>query len=395
MKSKTILIVSASIGQGHIKAASTIAGELTAAGFSEISNVDFLEAGQFRYPALNRLQKELLNLMKSSYYGLLKTAPTVYKGLYKITENQQAHKVIAFMNAANQQLMEHLVAEHQPQAVICTHPFPLGAAAALRSKKGKRFLLAGVITDFTAHPWWMADKVDHYFVANQELAGSMEQYGILPGKITASGIPVDCSFSPGGRGTLCRGSNILIMGGSLGFGSMETALYKLEGLPQSVRVTVVSGKNEALYRRINALKNTLRNTVTVLPFSNRIAGLMREADLLITKPGGLTCSEALAVNLPMVLLNPLPGQEEENARYLHRQGAAFWVQEETDIAATVAAILDKNSGILQSMRGKCREISPQDAGRAIADKISQFIENQPQEQYACLEGEQKAGGMTC
>jgi processive 1,2-diacylglycerol beta-glucosyltransferase len=391
MKSKKILIVSASIGHGHMQAASAICEELKATGSCCAAIVDFLQVGQFRYPTLNRLQIEWMNLMKSSYYGILKVAPNLYKGLYKITEHQQTHKVIDFINAANQKIMANLITDHRPHGVICTHPFPLGAASALRYKKGRHFALTGVITDFAVHPWWIASKVDHYFVANEIMANGLQEYGIHRGTITSSGIPVGRNFRPANRRIINQAPKILIMGGGLGFGSMEATLRKLEEMPISAVVTVVAGKNEKLQQRIRALAMTLHNQITVLPFSPHIASLMKEADLLITKPGGLTCSEALAVNLPMVLLNPLPGQEEENARYLHQQGAALWIQDEKDIAIKVATMLSERSKVLKEMQDKCREVSPQYAGMKIAEKVNDLVGNCARGHFTSQDYWQKVG----
>ena len=391
MKSKKILIVSASIGNGHMQAASAICEELRANNSCSVTIVDFLQAGQFRYPTLNRLQIELMNLMKSSYYGILKVAPNLYKGLYKITENQQTQKVIDFINAANQKIMANLITDYRPHGVICTHPFPLGAASALRYKKGRNFALSGVITDFAVHPWWIAGGVDHYFVANEVMAKGLQEYGIHSSKITSSGIPVGRNFRPASRNIMKQAPNILVMGGGLGLGSMEATLRKLEELPKPATVTVVAGRNEKLQQRIRSLAMTLHNKITVLPFSPHIASLMKEADLLITKPGGLTCSEALAVNLPMVLLSPLPGQEEENAKYLHQQGSALWVQEEKDIAIKVAAILSEKSNVLKEMQGKCMEVSPQYAGMKIAEKVNDLVDNRIRGHFTSQEYWQKVG----
>ncbi len=390
MKSKKILIVSASIGNGHMQAASTIGEELQAADSCSVTIVDFLQVGQFRYPTLNRLQIELMNLMKSSYYGILKVAPNLYKGLYRITENQQTRKIIDFINAANRKMMAGLIEEYRPHGVVCTHPFPLGAASALRYKRGSYFSLAGIITDFAVHPWWISSGVDHYFVANEMMANDLQEYGIQRNQITASGIPVKRSFMPADRSIKKQFSQILLMGGGLGFGPMEETLRRLEQLPKSVHITVVAGKNEKLEQHLRVLAATSHNEITVLPFSSHIDSLMKKADLLITKPGGLTCSEALAVNLPMVLLNPLPGQEEENANYLHCQGSALWVQDENDIAIKVAAILNEKSNVLKEMQDKCREVSPHDAGRIITEKINGLVGNR-RKRFTGLESWQKAG----
>ena len=391
MKSQRILIVSASIGNGHMQAASTICEELRATTSCCVEVVDFLQVGQFRYPTLNRLQIELMNLMKSSYYGILKVAPNVYKGIYKITENQQTRKIIDFINAANQKIMASLITLYRPHVVICTHPFPLGAASELRYKKGMNFVLAGVITDFAVHPWWIAAGVEHYFVANEIMTNELQKHGISSNGITCSGIPVGRNFIPTSRLNRNEISKLLIMGGGLGFGSMETTLRKLENLPKPVEITVVAGKNEELQQRVKTLAMTLRNKITVVPFSPHIAAMMKEADLLITKPGGLTCSEALAVNLPMILLNPLPGQEEENARYLHDQGGAFWLHEEVDIAVKAAEILFGKINILKEMQNKCAEISPQYARMQIAEKINILAGNGVRRRSSNQEYIQKAG----
>ena len=369
MKSQRILIVSASIGNGHMQAASAICEELKLNAACSVEVVDFLQVGQFRYPALNRLQIEWMNIMKSSYYGILKVAPTVYKRIYKITERQKTRKIIDFFNAANQQIMASLITLYRPDVVVCTHPFPLGAASQLRYKKKMSFVLAGVITDFAVHPWWISSAVEHYFIANHSMACELQEYGVAADQITCSGIPVARNFTPDRKLKSDHIPSILIMGGGLGFGSMETTLRKLEALPKPVKVIVVTGKNEELQQRVNVLAISLRYKITVVAFSSQIAAMMKEADLLITKPGGLTCSEALAVNLPMILLNPLPGQEEENARYLHHQGSAVWIQEE-DLASRVAALLFKKQDELKEMKKKCAEISPQYAGIQIAAIIN-------------------------
>lgn len=370
MKSKRILIVSASIGNGHMQAASTIREELKLATSCDVEVVDFLQIGQFRYPQFNRLQIEMMNLMKSSYYGILKAAPNVYKGIYKITENQKTRKVIDFINAANQKAMASLIRCYRPHVVVCTHPFPLGAASALRYKKELHYTLSGVVTDFSVHPWWIAGGVDHYFVANEMMVRHLLRYGICSSKITSSGIPVSREFKPDERRAVNKIPKLLVMGGGLGFGSMETTLHMLEELPQPIEVTIVTGKNKKLEQQLRSITTSLCNKVNIMSFSPHIAAMMKQTDLLITKPGGLTCSEALAVHLPMVLLNPLPGQEEGNAMYLHQQGSASWVQEKGDFVGTVNNLLFAKPEWLKEMKDKCAEISPRYAGMEIAKKLS-------------------------
>ncbi|AIF53247.1 glycosyltransferase [Pelosinus sp. UFO1] len=395
MKSKRILIVSASIGNGHMQAASAICEELKESTSCNVEIVDFLQVGQFRYPKLNRLQIEFMKLMKSSYYGMLKVAPYVYKEIYKITEKQHTRKVIDFINAANQKTMANLIASYRPHLVICTHPFPLGAASQLRCKKKRDFTLVGVITDFAVHSWWLGDRVDHYFVANEVMARELQEHAISASQITCAGIPVGKSFTPVGEKVRKQVPHVLVMGGGLGFGRMETTLQELEKLPSPIAVTVVAGKNQEFEERARILARTLHNKVTVLPFSPHIATMMKQADLLITKPGGITCSEALAVNLPMILLNPLPGQEEENAYYLNEQGSAIWIQDDREIVGKTAALLFGNQKWLQEMQAKCAEISPEFATSHIVEKISSLADVDRKEAFFASGYWQGVGGQSC
>lgn len=385
MKSTKILIVSTSIGNGHMQAASAIYEQLKKNDSNSVEVVDFLQVGQFRYPKLNRLQIELMNLMKSSYYGMLKVAPNLYKELYKITENQQTRKVIDFINAANQNTMAGLIARYRPHIVVCTHPFPLGAAAALCRKKKLSYIVSGVITDFAVHPWWIANGVDHYFVANEVMEKTLMQHGISHDRITISGIPVGSDFKPTETRAMNQVPHILVMGGGLGFGRMQTTLCKLEQLPKPVKVTVVAGKNEELKKQLQFLAKSLSNDITVLPFSPHIAMLMKQADVLITKPGGLTCSEALAVHLPMILLNPLPGQEEENSSYLQQQGSALWIQEEKDLISTMNDVIFDKPEMVKRMQQKCAEISPQYAGITITKQLNIFAESSAKQMVSSYE----------
>jgi len=271
--------------------------------------------------------------------------------------------------------MAGLITRYRPHVVVCTHPFPLGAASSLRHKKKLSYIIAGVITDFAVHPWWIAEGVDHYFVANEVMEKTLLQHGISHDRITISGIPVGSNFKPSETRAMNEVPHILIMGGGLGFGRMQTTLCKLEQLPKPVKGTVVTGKNEELKQQLQLLTKSLGNNITVLPFSPHIATMMKQADVLITKPGGLTCSEALAVNLPMILLNPLPGQEEENANYLQQQGSALWIKEEKDLISKMTDVIFDKPEMAKRMQQKCAKISPQYAGITITKQLKIFAES--------------------
>ncbi|MCE5284581.1 MAG: galactosyldiacylglycerol synthase [Pelosinus sp.] len=368
MRPKRILIISASIGDGHIQAACTLQKEMMQYNDCCVNVVDFLESARFDYPKLNRLQMELMQLVKLSYYGMLKTAPRVYKGLYVLTANSRTSKLIQFINAANQKIIEKLIVNYRPDVILCTHPFPLGAASHLRNKKHLKYMLAGVITDFVAHQWWIANEVDRYFVANREIKQELVFRGIRNEAIRITGIPVGRGFYPIDKSSI-NTPKLLVMGGGLGMGRMELVLRITGNSSQAIEITVLTGKNADLKNRLESLSATFKNRINILPFVNNVAALMRQSDLLVTKPGGLTCSEALATNLPMILFDPLPGQEEDNAEYLVRQGAALWARNEKDVASIIKQVFFEETIILNTMQQQCRKLSNYDAADVIASDL--------------------------
>jgi processive 1,2-diacylglycerol beta-glucosyltransferase len=233
--------------------------------------------------------------------------------------------------------------------------------------------LAGVITDYAVHRLWLYNEVNFYFVAAEEMKENLISQGIAVDRIHVTGIPISNSF-----GEECvisstaqsadKESTVLIMGGGLGLGAVAEVLLELDKIEGSHRFVVVAGRNAGLRKDLQLLSRSLTHRVQVIGYTRRIPELMANADILVTKPGALTCSEALASGLPMVLVNAIPGQEEDNARYLDRMGAAIWTEDQTQLNEIVRHLLD-DSQLLSTMQQQAQRIGRPDAARQIVTKL--------------------------
>ena len=306
-----VLILSASIGSGHTKAAESIAKEF----YCEVETVDFMSR---EISTLNFLTKKI-------YLAALKFIPDLYDKIYR-------RKIGILTRLAVSTLMyfpfTRLLKKFNPDVVLCTHPFPEAAASLwkfLHAKSARKFLLAAVLTDYSLHEIWIFSEVDVYFVATAQMKSELAAHSRPNQEIYATGIPIDAKFSekfPTSY-SLPPTPCILIMGGGLGLGSIEETLNDLNNVEKPLKILVVAGQNETLLVRLKSLKKNFRHELKLFGYVENVGELMASSDLLITKPGALTMSEAFAAGLPMILHAPIPGPESENARYAVTNGAAI------------------------------------------------------------------------
>lgn len=360
-----VLIVSASIGSGHTQAANAVKAELERQHPDvRVAVVDFLEGDNF----------SLNTFIKETYLKMIDVFPDMYDLLYRWSQaSHNGTTVRNLMSWVLKKRMLRLVDRYRPDLIVFTHPFPCGAACHLKRKDMLTIPLAGVITDYAIHRLWLYNEVDSYFVAVPNLKENLIQQGIAADKIHVTGIPISSSF--GEVGTAPRTvktdggpSTVLIMGGGQGLGAVAEVLTELDKIEGQHRFVVVAGRNAGLRKDLQLLSRSLKHPVQVIGYTRRIPELMADADLLVTKPGALTCSEALAAGLPMVLVNAIPGQEEENARYLEQIGAAVWVEEQTQLNRTVQQLLT-NPPLLQAMRQQAQRMGRPDAAWQIVRQL--------------------------
>lgn len=370
-----VLIISASIGTGHAKAAQAVASQIRRR-YPEavVETVDFMADGYY----LNRLIKE-------SYLKMLHLSPNIYDLLYRWTKSAKRFSMQGIMARAMKRNMKEILEAHRPDVVICTHPFPCSAVAYLKKTQYPNLFLTGVITDFAVHQMWIFDEVDLYFIGSADMLMAMAAKGVARKRIAVTGIPVLPSFSEYDRDEQKAKDgrqlpNILIMGGGLGMGGVQESLHSLEAIARSLRIVVIAGRNKKLRRKLERFSLRSHHSIRIYEYTDRIPELMANAQLLITKPGALTISEALTMELPMILFDPIPGQEIDNARFLEGKGAAVWVREGEDVAREAFRMLTDGER-LNAMRARARALKKPYAAAQIVRYLEEW-NTKPLEQKA-------------
>ena len=302
-----ILLVYASAGMGHKAAAEAL--------------FDFFKK---KYPGLEVEIRDILTmcsprfaaLYSRGYYRLARSFPFGWEMLYRITQFFPLARLVHFISRQHCAGFIEYLRTLQPEVVVATHFFPAEVVTFLNRKGFLLSRLVSVITDFGVHPLWVLKDCDTYIVASESTRTKLTVKNRALSKIKVFGIPVHSDFltvAPTHNGEL----RALLVTGSFGLASSEKIV---DALASQILLTVVCGRNEQLYER---LKNKSYPSVKVLGFTDQMARLMSEADLVITKPGGLGIAEALVQELPMIFINGIPGQETENARILEEYGCAI------------------------------------------------------------------------
>lgn len=373
MREKHFLIIAASIGSGHVKAAEAVADAL---------KIKYPEASIHTEDFTMWRVSWATAFMKACYLFMLRFIPNLYDLMYRFTGGRSGGlSVQSLISAFTARDVAALVKKYHPEAVICTHPFPAGAASWRKKRHPKEFLYATVITDYSVHQMWIYPNVDCYFVAREEMKTDLIAAGLPPKKIFVTGIPVTSKFQRRESreiimesfGLSTERKTVLLMGGGLGIGGLDAALRALEDVDEPIQILVVAGKNEDLRRRVEEMANTSRHTILVWGYSERVREFMAISDFIITKPGALTISEALSAELPMLLHDPIPGPETENAVYIARKGAAVWANSEKKLAKAIVRLLSSREE-LEAMREAAHEMKKPYAARDIADYFAGAFE---------------------
>ena len=364
MEHVRILILTASIGSGHTRAAEAIRAALAAhpaAATMQVDVVDFMA----------RDISIIHYLMKRIYLLMLRFVPDLYDVFFRVAGKNASGGVV---RGAFAQVMVHTVGRviraYAPDLVIATHPFPEGAAALWRARHGASFTLAALLTDYALHAIWLVPGVDVYFVATEAMAEGMAARGFDTHMVHATGIPIaradyglERSAAQTHAGLAEDLPTILLMGGGLGLGGMDRTLAALEQVKLRLSILVVAGRNAVLEEHARTVARTSRHVIRVFSYTDEIPTLMCAADLLITKPGGLTISEAFAAGLPLLLHDPIPGPETENAVYATRRGAAVWLHPREAMAPAVEEILAHH---ISEMRRAAHDCARADAAQHVA-----------------------------
>lgn len=315
------LIFSVSIGAGHDSVAKALAQALQEERpGSEVRVVD-----TFQY--INRV---LNKVVVESYMETLRFTPKVWGYLYEQAE--EGDRLVDLGQILSKVLspkLELLLKEVNPDVILTTHAFPTGMLAVLKRRGQIEVPLAATVTDFHVHSFWIHQGPDLYFIPVPDLAYPLLQSGISQEKIKSVGIPIRSQFREKiepARAKEALGLDplptVLVMGGGLGLGRIEVITRELLD-DSNFQVVVVAGKNKLLHDNLNRLQNS---RLKVFGFVENMAQVMGACDMIISKPGGVTTAEILALGKPLVIYSSLPGQEDRNTDYLLNKGVAIKVR---------------------------------------------------------------------
>ena len=329
---KKILILSEAFGSGHTKTAEAL---IQAISLQEPSvHIEFIEIGRKLHPIAS-------NLIFHAYKQLIRNFPFLWSKIYRnISERIQATP--SWLQYLIYQLfhrnIENLLEQIKPDLVVCTHPF--GSSSLSRLKKmGYPVKLCTVITDFHAHQVWVQHEVNLYMVPSDEVRRQLADSGIPNHRISVTGIPIQTNFWSKTSKTFAKTKlnmknmpTILVMGGGLGLGGIRELAHSLLKWKETVQLIICTGHNHSLKVSLERNKHFQHPHIKIVGFVDHIDKLLDAADLLITKPGGITCFEALSKGVPMLIYKPIPGHEENNSNHLvkHELAVRIHLLEEVD-----------------------------------------------------------------
>ena len=310
-----VIFLYASTGCGHLKAAEYVSEALREQNReTRISMADVLNLCYFP------VESFILSMFKL----LISKCPCVYRFLYRLTENNALfNRFMGMFFSRSIQALQKRCLEEDVRVIVCTHPLALLFASRLkRQLREKCPLTMGIITDYQIHRFWLYPYIDLYCVPNEEMKGELLQLGWDCDKVKVTGVPCPKELSEASMET---GSKPfwLVSGGGWGLGSLKATAQSLLRSHVGCNLLVVTGENRSLYQRLKILEKKNPGRLTVVGTIPQLFNTMKNALAVLTKPGGLTVTEAMILKKPLILLKPLPGAEEKNLHYLIEHGAAI------------------------------------------------------------------------
>lgn len=340
-----ILLMYITVRSGHYQAARALEEGLRRV--NPQAEILIIDAFQYLNPILARIVDRM-------YLSVIQKLPELWDYLYdnpKVVKRSE--RLRQLLHRYDSPRLRALLEEFRPDAIAATQAFPCGIVADYKKEFGLSIPLFGVITDFLPHAYWIHPQVDGFIVGAEATARWLTENKVDPKKVHLFGIPIDPRFaepveadSIRRRLQLASGvPTVLLMGGGQGLGPILEAVGALDRIQRPLQLAVVAGSNERLFHRLITQAPRFKHTLHVFGHVEFISDLMAVSDLIITKPGGLTASEALAKGLPMVILSPIPGQEVKNAIFLRACGVAHQANGPDDLAPLVERLLSDPKGL--------------------------------------------------
>ncbi len=405
-----LLVLSATTGGGHMRAAQALKECVMC--HEPDSEVMIIDAIQYISPILNKT-------VAGGYVYMAKNTPQMYGSMYKASDketNPLNHTVTLATTQFGKRLLP-LIDEFNPDILVSTHSFACEFAAGLKTKGLIDVPLVSIITDFAAHQTYLTDGVDAYVVSNQEMVNDMVSRGILRSRIYDFGIPVHQAFYQRcDRKALseAEGLNpdiptILIMAGSFGVTDVLKIYHKIVKSPVDFQIVVITGKNEKLFEtferylrklEVNNALYHMKNGVSdeeklklafhtsrklkaskptrLLYYTDKVEQYMQMADLIVTKPGGLTVSEAIVSGLPMAIFKAIPGQEEQNASFLVGKGMAVRLEKKDSCTKMITRLFTEEN-LLADMKQAVQNFNRGNSAENLYNLMARIISEKSKE----------------
>lgn len=363
-----VLVLSIPTGGGHYSTGAAIEKKLNELG----AEARLVDVYKYVSPILGEG-------VSRGYIISTKYVPEVYGHEYRKYEkrnhNNHNFPLLKTFNYMLSYEFAPCVREFDPDVIVCTHVLSVLVVDALRKRKkiDERVKTVGIVTDFTVHPYWEVTGTDYFVTASELLNYQFEKKGIAVEKLLPFGIPIDEKFSVSKEKVQARKElniadkmTVLVMTGSMGYGHILKHIKCLDKLDMDFQMLIVCGNNKRMYAKAARLDTVHKKYV--YGFSREINTMMDASDCLVTKPGGLTVSEALAKGMPMILFNPIPGQEDRNLEFLLNNGLAQYVTDTYPIDEAVYQLFS-NEWKRENLSKGVKYIGKADA----AQKLCEFI----------------------
>lgn len=360
---KKVLIFYASYGGGHLSAAKSIQKYLEEHYSAEVKS-EIIDCMKY-------INTTLDVVTTGAYREMAKKAPNLWGKVYSNSQSGVLGHVSSRANKIMAIKLKKLICEKNPDLIISTHPFSSQMVSYLKKKGKVNCKLATILTDFASHEQWLVghEYTNFFFVSNDNMEKELCDYGVAKDKIHVTGIPMsDRFFEKFDRTSILKMFNLVpnkkvilfFGGGEFGLGKERTVqiLRSLILNAHDYQIIAISGKNEKMKEAFESLVKELNvsSKVKILGFTDKVPELMSISDLVVTKPGGLTTTESLASHLPIIIINPIPGQEEENADFLEKHNVGIWIKKDDDPDAILLNLFD-NKDKIENMRENTKSLA--------------------------------------
>lgn len=361
-----VLVLTVSTGQGHHSTGQAIVEYINKTG----NAAKMVDAYEYISPLISES-------IQKSYLLTTKYTKKACGKVYRQAEKADLTRHPNFIQIANHVLGNFLkpcFEEFKPDVIVCTHVMATQLLEAYMAKyENQDVITMGIITDFTIHPYWEGAKIDYFITASELLGNQIRKKKIPLEKVRAFGIPIKEKFAlKQTREEACQQlgienkTTVLVMSGSMGYGNVIKHIKALDKLDMDFQILVACGNNAGLKKRIEKLKH--RKTIHAYGFVDTVDLMMDAAECIITKPGGLSVSESLAKGLPLILMNPIPGQEDRNLEFLLNNGLAQYITETYPVDEAVYQLLS-NPWRLENQQNGIRAVGKPYATRDLCEFI--------------------------